>query len=175
MGYKLYAIQSPISQPPPPPPSPKTNLPMLYYGLIVFGTAGIILAMYNLIFIKWTSRRHGQSPASRPSNSLVDLSRTRRSRSFENLGSFRYQKKEGSNAKDENSVECAVCLSVFEDGEDIRKLPTCKHSFHAPCIDMWLYSHSECPLCRTPVPVSSWCHPQLTTTPEDNSREGLLV
>ncbi|XP_050129858.1 RING-H2 finger protein ATL16-like [Malus sylvestris] len=177
MGYKLHTIQSPFSQPPQPPstPPPKTNLPMFYYGLIIVSIAAIILAMYNLIYVKLTSNRHDQSPPPRSSISLVDLSRTRRSRSFGNLDSFRYKKNEGSTSKDESCVECAVCLSVFEDGEEIRKLPTCKHSFHAPCIDMWLNSHSDCPLCRTPLPASSWSHPQLTTTPEENSREVLLA
>lgn len=47
--------------------------------------------------------------------------------------------------------ECAVCLSEFEDGEEARLLPKCKHSFHVDCIDMWFHSHSTCPLCRSPV------------------------
>nr|DAD25866.1 TPA_asm: hypothetical protein HUJ06_027334 [Nelumbo nucifera] len=47
--------------------------------------------------------------------------------------------------------ECSVCLSVFVDGEDIRQLALCKHTFHAPCIDMWLHSHSSCSLCRASV------------------------
>ncbi|KAI3840746.1 hypothetical protein MKW92_051162 [Papaver armeniacum] len=52
--------------------------------------------------------------------------------------------------KDEHDIQdpCSVCLSNFEDGEDIRQLPICKHYFHSPCVDMWLYSHSNCPLCR---------------------------
>ncbi|KAG9444886.1 hypothetical protein H6P81_016226 [Aristolochia fimbriata] len=49
---------------------------------------------------------------------------------------------------------CAVCLSEFKEGEDVRLMPECLHCFHAPCIDMWLYSHSSCPLCRTPTLVS---------------------
>lgn len=32
-----------------------------------------------------------------------------------------------------------------------RKLPNCGHVFHAECIDMWLHSHSTCPVCRDPV------------------------
>ncbi|KAH0937435.1 hypothetical protein HID58_004896 [Brassica napus] len=36
-----------------------------------------------------------------------------------------------------------------------RKLRICGHGFHVECIDMWLSSHSTCPLCRSPVlPVS---------------------
>lgn len=52
-------------------------------------------------------------------------------------------------------LECAVCLSEFEENETGRFLPKCKHSFHTECIDMWFRSHSTCPLCRSPVePVS---------------------
>jgi len=47
--------------------------------------------------------------------------------------------------------DCAVCLSEFSDGQDCRVLPNCNHAFHPHCIDAWLRSHSNCPLCRTPV------------------------
>ena len=47
--------------------------------------------------------------------------------------------------------QCVVCLCEFEEGEKGRVLPRCNHSFHTECIDMWLHSHSTCPLCRTPV------------------------
>ncbi|PKA63159.1 E3 ubiquitin-protein ligase ATL59 [Apostasia shenzhenica] len=50
------------------------------------------------------------------------------------------------------STECSVCLSAFRKGEKVRQLPACKHSFHAPCIDMWLRSQTSCPCCRAPVP-----------------------
>lgn len=47
--------------------------------------------------------------------------------------------------------QCAVCLGEYEDGELVKWLPDCWHSFHGPCIDSWLHSHSSCPLCRTEV------------------------
>ncbi|KAJ0682553.1 putative transcription factor C2H2 family [Helianthus annuus] len=47
--------------------------------------------------------------------------------------------------------DCAVCLSEFQDGESVRLLPKCGHAFHLPCIDTWLRSHSNCPLCRSHV------------------------
>ncbi|CAN1281197.1 RING-H2 finger protein ATL2 [Linum perenne] len=53
------------------------------------------------------------------------------------------------------SMECAVCLSEFEEKEIGRTLPQCKHSFHTECIDMWFHSHSTCPLCRSPVEAAS--------------------
>ncbi|KAK1571643.1 hypothetical protein Q3G72_020660 [Acer saccharum] len=49
---------------------------------------------------------------------------------------------------------CAICLCEFEEGEELRTLPECLHSYHVPCIDMWLHSHSNCPMCRTDAAVS---------------------
>lgn len=46
------------------------------------------------------------------------------------------------------SLECAVCLNEFEDDETLRLIPKCSHVFHPDCIDLWLSSHSTCPLCR---------------------------
>ncbi|KAL6532487.1 hypothetical protein OROGR_014457 [Orobanche gracilis] len=53
--------------------------------------------------------------------------------------------------EEEPPLECAVCLSEFEEKEIVRLLPKCGHSFHIECIDMWFRSHSTCPLCRSPV------------------------
>ncbi|VAI59601.1 unnamed protein product [Triticum turgidum subsp. durum] len=47
-----------------------------------------------------------------------------------------------------DSTDCSVCLGEFQDGESLRLLPKCSHAFHLPCIDTWLKSHSNCPLCR---------------------------
>lgn len=48
-------------------------------------------------------------------------------------------------------TECSVCLNEFREDEDLRLLPKCSHAFHIPCIDMWLRSHVNCPLCRANV------------------------
>ncbi|GMH14656.1 hypothetical protein Nepgr_016497 [Nepenthes gracilis] len=49
------------------------------------------------------------------------------------------------------SLECAVCLSEFEDQETLRLLPKCNHIFHPDCINAWLAAHITCPLCRANV------------------------
>ncbi|KAF5451488.1 hypothetical protein F2P56_026594 [Juglans regia] len=46
------------------------------------------------------------------------------------------------------ALQCAVCLSEFEDYEKLRLLPKCDHVFHPVCIDAWLASHLTCPVCR---------------------------
>ncbi|KAK7276022.1 hypothetical protein RIF29_17153 [Crotalaria pallida] len=48
-------------------------------------------------------------------------------------------------------VECVICLSGFDEGEFGRSLPKCGHAFHLECIDMWLSSHCNCPICRAPI------------------------
>ncbi|KAL0857421.1 hypothetical protein Bca101_062575 [Brassica carinata] len=56
-----------------------------------------------------------------------------------------------SDVTHKDPIDCAVCLSEFEEGEAGRVLPGCKHAFHVECIDMWFHSHSTCPLCRSLV------------------------
>ncbi|KAF0934470.1 hypothetical protein E2562_025547 [Oryza meyeriana var. granulata] len=48
-------------------------------------------------------------------------------------------------------AQCAICLGLVGDGEAVRRLPECKHLFHVECVDIWLYSHATCPLCRRDV------------------------
>lgn len=63
---------------------------------------------------------------------------------IESLPFFKFSSLKGS----KEGLECAVCLSKFEDIEMLRLLPKCKHAFHIACIDNWLEKHSSCPICR---------------------------
>ncbi|CAN1236877.1 E3 ubiquitin-protein ligase At4g11680 [Linum grandiflorum] len=47
----------------------------------------------------------------------------------------------------EEDAECCICLSSYDDGTEVRELP-CRHHFHCPCIDKWLYMNATCPLCK---------------------------
>ncbi|XP_068644664.1 RING-H2 finger protein ATL79-like [Aristolochia californica] len=85
---------------------------------------------------------------------------------LETIPAYRYCKKVLPVAGGESS--CAVCLCEFKDGEEVRDLPHCRHSFHVPCIDKWLHSRSTCPICRTTslVQIS-----RLSLEPEGDTRQ----
>lgn len=47
--------------------------------------------------------------------------------------------------------ECPICISGFAEGEKLRCLPACAHTFHRTCIDLWLLRSTDCPLCKRTV------------------------
>ncbi|KAK5795369.1 RING-H2 finger protein ATL52-like [Gossypium arboreum] len=142
--------------------------------LVGFGSAALVITIYHCIATGWchqfrnnrgqTSQQpqhdhhhrlhHHQQQQSVYGHEMLDIV------SFENstselIPAHKYQK--GTGLVDDDGM-CSVCLSQFEEGEELRTLPECLHSYHAPCIDMWLCSHSSCPMCRTdatPLPQIS--------------------
>jgi hypothetical protein len=52
-------------------------------------------------------------------------------------------------------VECAICLGVFEHGENCSEVPACRHLFHRECIGAWMKSSATCPLCRRDMVTGS--------------------
>ncbi|KAL8050164.1 hypothetical protein ABFX02_06G065800 [Erythranthe guttata] len=52
-------------------------------------------------------------------------------------------------------AECCICLGIFVDGEKVKVLPECNHCFHSECVDKWLTTQSNCPLCRSSLRVDS--------------------
>ncbi|GLJ55440.1 hypothetical protein SUGI_1190420 [Cryptomeria japonica] len=52
----------------------------------------------------------------------------------------------------EEEIFCTVCLSSFEEEDQIRLLCNCSHIFHRDCLDKWIdHHHKNCPLCRCPL------------------------
>lgn len=60
----------------------------------------------------------------------------------------RYDDGSGGRGKVVDALTCAICLTDFKVGDQVRVLPECFHVFHVPCVDVWLFSHPNCPLCR---------------------------
>ncbi|KAG9444869.1 hypothetical protein H6P81_016209 [Aristolochia fimbriata] len=117
----------------------------------------VILYVYHLIRVRYCLESSPDRQSRRPTatssygqttDQLVPHENTTAAAVVELLPACKYDKEVVETVAGEEKV-CAVCLSEFNQGEDVRVLPECLHTFHVPCIDMWLYSHSTCPLCRT--------------------------
>lgn len=67
------------------------------------------------------------------------------------ITAVKYKKDEGLI----DGTDCSVCLSEFQEDETLRLLPKCSHAFHVACIDTWLRSHTNCPMCRAPVLIAA--------------------
>lgn len=157
----------------------------IYSGIVVIGVLIIALAIYIFTLIAWHIYPHhglsfGEGNGDQQEAKKEKYFPSMRWKPF--LNTFNIPKIEngnGNHADDDDDVEqnssrneCVVCLRVFEDGELVRQFPQCHHTFHADCIDKWLYSHSECcPLCRSPInlPLSSGCGGEMA--PGNNSIE----
>ncbi|KAJ3672178.1 hypothetical protein LUZ60_006899 [Juncus effusus] len=71
---------------------------------------------------------------------------------IESIPTFKYKKGNSDSTESNRDVtrrECAVCLNEFKDDETVRLLPNCLHVFHVECIDTWLRTNANCPLCRS--------------------------
>ncbi|XP_058106261.1 RING-H2 finger protein ATL29-like [Magnolia sinica] len=66
-------------------------------------------------------------------------------------------------------LECAVCLSEFDENDVLRLLTVCSHVFHHDCIDLWLGSHTTCPVCRQDLnPVEKSLEVRIAVAESDN-------
>ncbi|XP_035310855.1 E3 ubiquitin-protein ligase RNF165 isoform X1 [Cricetulus griseus] len=58
--------------------------------------------------------------------------------------------KKDEGEESDTDEKCTICLSMLEDGEDVRRLP-CMHLFHQLCVDQWLAMSKKCPICRVDI------------------------
>ena len=62
----------------------------------------------------------------------------------------------------ENQKVCNICLEEFKQGDEMRMLNDCCHTYHKDCIDQWLSRVASCPICKKELTHS---HPQERTNP----------
>ncbi|XP_068318813.1 RING-H2 finger protein ATL33-like [Pyrus communis] len=143
-----------LNKPPPPFPAPPRSVDFsaleFILGLIAIIT--IPALVYAFFFaIKFPPnpfrRRPHRTSTTAPGPTQTEPNTQNKT---DVISELKYQKE--AHVK-EIGTECPVCLSLFADGEELRQLCVCKHSFHSLCINMWLKDHSNCPICRASVAV----------------------
>ncbi|KAK1278335.1 RING-H2 finger protein ATL54 [Acorus gramineus] len=158
---------------PPPPPSGHSNQPLtpLLISLVsALGAAALLLIVCYLVVLRFRSIRRnrvssaaGGGPPPPDLNSNFDDDDDEEEPPIHHVWYVRtlgldesvigsiaacvYKRGEGLI----DGSDCSVCLNEFRDGELVRLLPKCSHAFHQSCIDTWLRSHVNCPLCRAPI------------------------
>lgn len=169
---------------PPPPPTIESNnkvvqniLPYIIISIALFVSLFLLLTYYIIIVrncSNWNRRRtrgEGDNDESIIHHPIWYIDTIGIEVSFVNLITiFKYKTGDGL----VDGTECAVCLNEFQDDESLKLLPKCNHAFHIDCIDTWLRSHVNCPLCRAPIisntvaaPVGSSIIAPISSTNDD--------
>lgn len=170
----------PISIPPPSPPSSLEKHNKIPTYVITIGTvvaAAFIIACFLAIYSRYYLRRRNSRRSTQPQTEetqdeffdeeegpIVDhpvwYIRTvgLQPSVISSIRVCKYKRGDGL----VEGTECSVCLGEFEEDESLRLLPKCSHAFHIPCIDTWLRSHTNCPMCRAPIINST----SMTPVPE---------
>ncbi|XP_057977063.1 RING-H2 finger protein ATL52-like isoform X2 [Malania oleifera] len=177
-----------ITIPPPPPPPfafPDDNSsgsisPVVIAIIGILVSAALLMSYYTIIS-KYCGNRNTTSSAPRENHeqneSMEDHNPSHQEpwhvanagldeALIKSITVCKYKKGDGL----VEGTDCSVCLSEFLEDESLRLLPKCSHAFHVFCIDTWLKSHSNCPLCRASI-VSSNPSSSLVveTRPSDES------
>lgn len=128
----------------------------LFIGLLGVISGAIIVATLHFMLLGWcnsedrrqeTLENERQWRNVRTGNTTrghIASSSSRSHSSLQSFPTFKY-------TKECNEGVCAICLGEFKENDELRVLPECAHHFHVPCIDRWLGSHPNCPLCRADI------------------------
>ncbi|CAM0951776.1 unnamed protein product [Alopecurus aequalis] len=139
----------------PPPPGfggYATNFsPSMAIVIVVLIAAFFFLGFFSVYIRHCYGDQLGYSATPRPIGTAA-AARSRRQRGLDPAVLESFPTMAYADVKEHKAVkgalECAVCLSEFDDDETLRLLPKCSHVFHPDCIDTWLASHVTCPVCR---------------------------
>ncbi|KAL8476244.1 hypothetical protein ACS0TY_028780 [Phlomoides rotata] len=148
----------------PPPPHPKHQInTILILSLCILGAGFLFLTYFAIRRFRSRNRMNSPPPNTIFREDIVDelhgaaidhpiwYIRTvgLPQSTIDSIHKFNYKTGEGLI----EGSDCSVCLSEFEEDESLRLLPKCSHAFHVTCIDTWLRSHQNCPVCRAPVMI----------------------
>ncbi|XP_059650887.1 RING-H2 finger protein ATL16-like [Cornus florida] len=193
-NYNIHGSQplSPNKTPPSsifgtPLHSSPTSFPIIAIAIIGILATAFLLVSYYIFVIKcclnwhridllrrfsFSRNRHREDP-------LIIHSPAMENRGLDesvirSIPIFQFKKKEEKEQSQTSRCECAVCLNEFQEEENLRVIPNCGHVFHIDCIDVWLQSNANCPLCRRSISAattSSFAVEQHNTAPSSSSTQ----
>nr|DAD36754.1 TPA_asm: hypothetical protein HUJ06_007395 [Nelumbo nucifera] len=150
----------------PSSPSSDTSFPILAIAILGILTTAFLLVSYYVFVIKccltWHRfdllRRFSMSQARRHEDPLMAYVQATENRGLDEsliraIPVFQF--KRGGKGEEKSYFDCAVCLNEFQEEEKLRILPNCAHAFHIDCIDIWLQSNANCPLCRSSISTTA--------------------
>jgi Ring finger domain len=70
----------------------------------------------------------------------------------------------------QSDTPCAICQDTIQDGDTIRLLRACRHTFHRACVDVWFQRNVHCPVCRHDIRIVP-TQPDQPTTPSTQPPE----
>ncbi|KAM7501450.1 hypothetical protein LguiB_000354 [Lonicera macranthoides] len=176
----LPPIKNSLYQPPLAATS-GTSFPIIAIVVLCIMATAFLLVSYYIFVTKcclnWQQfdplRRFSVSRSQQPEDLLMAYSPAWLTRGLDQslireIPTFHYSRNEG---EQRSLYKCVVCLNDFQEQDTLRVLPSCSHGFHLDCIDLWLQSNANCPLCRLNISGTT-CHPMghivaPTSSPQD--------
>lgn len=145
-----------------PSPIPSPELEQSHWNPLVVSLVAFICTSFFMISyfrvlqqlcsaINGANRRHLLNDPNPEDSPIQFYSHGLELPTINSLPITKFKKKEQEQEPNTSATDCAVCLGEFEEGEMLKHLPNCGHGFHSCCIDTWLESHSNCPLCRSHI------------------------
>lgn len=171
---------------PPTQPSPDYGFPIFaIVGVSILATAFLLISYFTFL-TKCCSNWHQVNPLR-----WISILRSRRDEDpfiafsptmWNNRGldesvireipTFHFIKGEAEN---QTVYGCVVCLTEFQEQDMLKVLPGCSHAFHLDCIDIWLQTNANCPLCRSSISGNKHCPFDHIIAPSSSPQDSQLL
>ena len=153
----------------PPQPSPDYAFPIFVIVVLSILVSTFLLISYFTFLIKCCSNWHQVNPlrwisilrSQHNEDPFIAFSPAMWNRGLDEsvireIPSIQFTK--GEKCEDQTVLYgCMVCLTEFQEQDMLKVLPNCSHAFHLDCIDIWLQTNANCPLCRSSISGNTHC------------------
>ncbi|KAK7277534.1 hypothetical protein RJT34_22549 [Clitoria ternatea] len=186
-NYKLgYRALPPIkTHHPPQPASSDYAFPIFVIVVLSILATVLLLLSYFTFLTKYCSNWHQVNPtrwistlrARQNDDPFIAFSPAMWNRGLDEsvireIPTFQFIKGEG---EDRSVYGCVVCLNEFKEQDVLKVLPNCNHAFHLDCIDIWLQTNSNCPLCRSSISGNTQCPFDHIIAPSSSPQDSQLL